>query len=174
MPTVPDGACVVPITGGTRWEPVIQAWALVSAEDYDTIAEYRWGMTAAGYARRALPRNGRRPKFIYMHRVILPGAHAHVDHVNGNKLDNRRENLRPATPSENLANSRRRNESGYRGVSEDKRRGTYTGRVKKGSRVWCKSGFLTPEAAAEWRDGIAAEVQGEFFMPSRQVDLRAR
>ena len=48
----------------------------------------------------------------------------HIDHANHNPLDNRIENLRQVTVSQNIQNSKlsAANSSGYRGVSRDKRR----------------------------------------------------
>jgi len=60
-----------------------------------------------------------------MHRLIgNPPKGSIVDHINQNKLDNRRGNLRICGKSENAANSRLRrdNTSGYRGIFFERRR----------------------------------------------------
>lgn len=79
----------IPLTKG--------AVALVDDEDYDRIAATRWYLTGAGYACRLHSQ--------LMHRVIASApAGLHVDHINHDKLDNRRANLRVCTPSENGRN----------------------------------------------------------------------
>lgn len=50
------------------------------------------------YAKRAVLKNGK-TKTIKMHNIIL--GFKGIDHINGNGLDNRRNNLRPATKSQN-------------------------------------------------------------------------
>lgn len=58
-----------------------------------------------------------------MHRLIMQApAHLLVDHINGNGLDNRKKNLRLATPSQNLQSQRPRTgtQSGYKGVQRTK------------------------------------------------------
>jgi hypothetical protein len=68
-----------------------------------------------------------------LHRILLapedPGLD--VDHINGNTIDNRRSNLRDATPPENQWNARtpRTNTSGFRGVSWDKQHQCWRVRV---------------------------------------------
>ncbi|MHC4867843.1 MAG: HNH endonuclease [Planctomycetota bacterium] len=59
-----------------------------------------------------------------MHRQLITPPPAYcIDHINRNGLDNRRANLRLATPSQNAANSKPRNpRSGYKGVWFDKRK----------------------------------------------------
>lgn len=64
---------------------------------------------------------------IYLHRFILNADNnVEIDHINGNALDNRKSNLRIATRSIQLINTRpRKNITGHRGVSLDKRTGLY-------------------------------------------------
>jgi len=72
-----------------------------------------------GYVYYSLWRNGKStPRTLH---ALLMGTHAgsHIDHINGNKLDNRRVNLRVVTPSTNQVNRHglnRNNRSGVRGV----------------------------------------------------------
>jgi hypothetical protein len=96
----------------------VGSWALVDAEDYDEIAKTRWHVGSNGYARHGT--SGR--DFKLMHRLLLGlerGDKRNVDHRNGNKLDNRRENLRVVTHAQNLQNrfSSSTALSAFRGVS---------------------------------------------------------
>ena len=101
---------------------------LVDREDLEWLSKWKWHYGhATGYARRNA-RVGERllpaqcP--IYMHREILkPAAGLECDHINGNKLDNRRRNLRAVTHLINTRcehKQRRNNTSGYKGVSWNK------------------------------------------------------
>lgn len=83
--------------------------AKVDDADYEWLSQHKWYASVRGYA---VQRDGTR-----MHRVLLPGV-PEVDHVNQDKLDNQRHNLRPATHQQNTANTRRRkdNTSGFKGV----------------------------------------------------------
>lgn len=97
--------------------------AFVDAVDHAYLSQWRWSFEArrkTGYAyRKAHGRRGR----IYMHRSVAERrrdliADCDVDHVDGDGLNNRRCNLRPATRSQNNANGCRpkNNTSGYKGV----------------------------------------------------------
>ena len=72
-----------------------------------------------------------------------------LDHINGNKLDNRPENLREATRAQNMANCgpTKRNTSGYRGVSWHPSWKKWVALIRDGKRLVSLGGFETPELA---------------------------
>lgn len=86
-----------------------------------------------------------------------------VDHINGQRDDNRAINLRVATNAENQANAKRRsdNRSGFKGVSP-----TYGQRwrasIKSGGRTRHLGHFDTAEAAHQAYCEAASELFGEF------------
>jgi hypothetical protein len=134
--------------------------------DASFIAEHRWSASHQGYARTTI--NG----VTYpLHRLLMdldPGDPRQVDHANGNRLDNRRCNLRICTVQENRRNVPRRkdNTSGYKGVIRVHR--------KNGMDEWravlAVGGFASPEEAAKVYDTMAETIYGEFaylnFPPS--------
>lgn len=76
----------------------------------------------------------------------------HIDHINGDPLDNRIENLRLVTASENMQNMRRpksNNQSGYLGVSFDKRYDKYEARITTNGKRLNLGRFDCPKAASE-------------------------
>src|SRR5262245_51442426 len=82
----------------------IRATAIIDAEE-QAVTENRWFLHSKGYAVRNLP--GHRREFL--HRQILGvSGHVHVDHISGDKLDNRKANLRIADNQQNHRNLRRR------------------------------------------------------------------
>jgi hypothetical protein len=79
--------------------------AIVDDLDFDQLAQYRWCVTLNNGKFYAMRRVGKAA--IYMHVAILqvePGFE--IDHKNGNSLDNRRCNLRPATRVQNSCNKK--------------------------------------------------------------------
>lgn len=98
----------------------IRAHVLVDEEDYDTLNAYFWALGTDGYARRHEANGKGRRRRIAMHRQILgltTGDPRESDHINGDRLDNRRKNLRIVTRAENNQNVRHRpGLSGHRNV----------------------------------------------------------
>jgi hypothetical protein len=89
--------------------------AIIDDEDYAALSCFKWTASASRnkfYARRNIIKPDGKQLHVYMHRQIL-GLRKGVlcDHKNGNGLDNRRDNLRPATSAQNQAN-----QPGYRGT----------------------------------------------------------
>lgn len=94
---------------------------LISHEDYEWISQHEWKENNWGYVDRCYRGNGKTIS-ISLHIAILNKMGFHDfergDHRNRDPLDNRRENLRVATHSQNIFNSKMRenNSSGFRGV----------------------------------------------------------
>lgn len=139
--------------------------ALVDDDDFAAFGEFSWSYSSAGYAVRSVyPESFRRPKTETLHRVIMsapPGLV--VDHINGDRLDNRRENMRVCTIAQNCRNSRGRANriEPYKGISR-----LSSGRWK--ATVFCDgTGYYlgvydTPEEAGRAYDRKATELFGEF------------
>lgn len=90
--------------------------AIIDKKDFSKIVWYRWCFDGQYAAARI---NGKK---IRMHRFLLGEPEGLVDHIDRDKLNNTRENLRVVSYSENTINTdiRADNTSGYKGVSFDK------------------------------------------------------
>ena len=88
----------------------------------------------------------------------------HIDHINGNRSDNRFVNLRIATNSENARNSRRRinNACGYKGVHYKKRLNKFVAQINVKGRVHHLGVFPTAAEAHAAYCKAAKEYFGEF------------
>lgn len=94
-----------------------------------------------------------------------------IDHINGNRDDNRITNLRAATQGENIANSKlnRKNKSGFKGVSwnaKQRKWAAFIG-IDRGKRYL--GAFDTPEEAASAYQKAAAELFGQFAISRREA-----
>ena len=96
---------LVPITNRAG---AIIAEAVVDEDDLAIVSGWRWTWSD-GYAVRSAYRSECSTRTRSMHRAICdlwPGDPLEVDHLNHDKLDNRRINLRPGTKADNLRNRR--------------------------------------------------------------------
>jgi hypothetical protein len=107
-----------------------------------------------------------------MHRHILGLSQGdpEVDHVNGDRLDNRRANLRfPPTRSEAMANQakqQRLTSSRYKGVTWSKYAKRWSAQIKINRKMRYLGYFDTQEEAALAYNAAAIEVWGEFAHPN--------
>lgn len=142
--------------------------ALVDDEDAErVIAAGPWfvmeqcrGELARRYAIR---RSGKRT--VYMHRLIMDApAGMEVDHVNGDGLDNRRENLRLCTRAENRRNQRKAAglSSRFKGVDWHKGRHRWRAQIEQDRRARYLGHFNDEADAARAYDKAARELFGEF------------
>jgi len=93
---------------------------LVDDCDLSWANQMKWNISPRGYA-RAWARGCSPRKHAHLHRLVLGAKDGElVDHINRNKLDNRRHNLRIASPLINVLNSVGRGCNKYKGVSKHK------------------------------------------------------
>ena len=135
---------------------------IVDDDDYDRLAHEKWH-GAKGRSGIYVCTGGK--PSIRMHRMIMgakPGMF--VDHVNGNPLDNRKENLRVCSNAENIRNSRKysTNQSGYKGVSFVERKKKWAAKITFNYKKYFLGYFKTKEEAFEAYKSKAKEFFGEF------------
>lgn len=88
-------------------------YAIVDDEDFEYLSQWKWHFHSTGYARTSNPK-------LYMHRLILKLKKGGIcDHINRDRLDNRKSNLRIVNPTQNMINTSLRsdNSSGHKGIS---------------------------------------------------------
>ena len=149
-------------------------FALVDADLLPELSQFRWNPCDGGYARRW---TGGQPRWELLHRRInQTPAHLKTDHANGNPSDNRRENLRNASDSQNNQNAskyRGQLTSQYKGVSFRKDRGTWLATISLGKKpAWKIGTFKTEIDAAKAYDDEARKHFGEFArlnFPDRSI-----
>lgn len=107
---------------------------------------------------------------IYLHKSIV-NIVGEVDHKDRNKFNNTRDNLRPATSSQNKCNRalQSNNTSGYRGVY--KMRSSWTSRIKLGGKPVVLGTFITKEEAALAYDIAAVKHYGEFAQLNFHLEI---
>ena len=115
------------LAAGQKLIPLTQGkFAIVDSEDFEFLSRWKWYAykSTAGtfYAGRSNRINKKTQTILPMHRAImnLSETKIHVDHKNGNGLDNRRCNLRPLHCSKNqlgFLTKRKKAKSKYRGVT---------------------------------------------------------
>jgi hypothetical protein len=141
---------------------------LVDAADYDRLSRWKWLLVGDGYAGR-FDRTTRPPRLIYLHRVVL-GAQSgqHVDHINGDKLDSRRDNLRLVTHRQNTQNQRisSLNTSGYKGVCWHKGTGKWHVRITVNGQRLHLGYYDDLEKATLLYDAAARHFFGQYARPN--------
>ena len=147
--------CKIPLTQGK--------FALVDEEDFERITRYKW-LYDRGYARRRFQINGVQ-HMMHMHREVMQAPEGYeVDHINGDKLDNRKCNLRVVTHQRNMFNmtSHKDSTSPYKGVYWNKERKKWTTQIAINGKRKHIGHFENEEDAAEAYNQAAKKYFGEY------------
>ena len=142
-------------------------YALIDDDDYNRILKYKWCAHFERnnwYAVTGKVVNGKRHT-IRMHRFImnaLPGEM--MDHINGDGLDNRKNNLRFCNAKQNCWNSksRKNTSSKYKGVSKRKTTGKYESYISIYGKRKHLGFFENEEEAAKKYNQQAILIHGKF------------
>jgi hypothetical protein len=130
----------------------------VDQEDFERLNTFRLHLNKGSYVMGTI--EGRQT---LLHRFIMNAKKGDpcVDHINGNKLDNRKSNLRFATRTENAQNKKKKDDcySDYIGVTYDKTKKTWICQITFEGKKTSKS-FKGEEHAAYWYDQLAREKYG--------------
>lgn len=145
--------------------------AIVDDEDYEFLVQWKWHYTHCGYGTRNTGSGPKKRTRIYMHRAVLERmlggpipAGMQVDHITGNKLDNRRENLRLVTYRENIMNRAGHSGSlsGYKGVGWHAETKKWQASIMLEGKQRYLGIFALAEDAARAYDAKAKELFGKF------------
>jgi hypothetical protein len=144
-------------------------YTIVDLSDYYLLGNFHWCAKRDRrnlYAVRFLNEPDKQATIVSLHRIILNSPpNLLVDHKNGHTLDNRRENLRLATRSQNVHNkckTQSKTSSKFIGVSFEKRRGRWDVRIRhEGKQIWIGT-FDNEIDAAKAYDAAARKYHGEF------------
>jgi hypothetical protein len=166
-PEPPDDTIrYIPLTRGLH--------AIVDAKNYEWLSRYKWCAQARrdGATFYACRNSGRRT--IMMHREIMkPPPGKVVDHINGNGLDNREDNMRNCTQAQNALNSRSRmsRKSRFRGV--DPAGDKWQANFKYRGQTHYLGVFDDEVEAAKARDRKAYELNGPYAYLNFPEDFRS-
>lgn len=146
--------------------------ALVDDDDFERASAFKWFVQKVSYGFYAVRHKvtvEHGSYMYYLHYFILGRDQKQrngleIDHINGNPLDNRKENLRVCTVRQNRCNRRKLEGSAsrYKGVFYDKTRGKWSASIRTAGITYNLGRFYDEVEAAKAYDRAAKEMFGAF------------
>ena len=149
-PSIYENAIEVKLVGKN------DAWVILDLEDFERFHDYKlYAVKGYAYVRPEA-------KLVSVHKLIVD--YPIVDHINRDRLDNRKINLRAATKSQNAMNASKpkHNTSGFKGVSWCKLTKKWKAGIKANGRSKTLGYFVDILDAAKAHDAAALELFGDF------------
>lgn len=141
---------------------------LVDEADYEKVSQHKWyaaNINGAFYARTNIKKEDGKGTTISLHRFLLnPPGRMQIDHINGNSLDNRRDNLRLCTHGQNQCNkySKKGTSSPYKGVKWHKRDKIWYAVIRLNNKQFYLGSYHDELKAAHAYDEAARKLHKEF------------
>jgi len=149
-----------------------KTFTIVDDDDFERCSNLSLSLTSHGYVCSYFKIKNCKYKRFYLHRFIMDAPHGKVvDHINHNKLDNRKSNLRICSYAENTQNSASsgRNTSGFRGVYFCKRNNNWVAQIKFLQNRITLGSFNTPQEAS-----IVYERKASELFPHKRINQRSK
>ena|ERR1035437_5844174 len=145
-------------------------FATIDAEDFQRVNQFKWTVSKLGYPQAIINSYKKGQKHnkiltsIYLHRLILNFPKQSMDHIDNNKLNCQKSNLRLCTQKQNARNQsiKSSNTSGYKGVSWSKTMNKWEARINPDYKAMVLGYFNNKVSAAIAYDEAAKKHFGEF------------
>lgn len=152
-----------------RFDP--DCFAMVDDEDYEMLSKHGWGITGRLYkgnkwlyAATVIRVDLRVYKSVSMHRMIMNAQKGQiVDHIDGNRFNNQKDNLRFCTHTENMRNrAKHRTKNKYKGVYKNSRGKKFKAMIFEDGKLRVLGSFESEIEAAFVYDKAAMDIHGDF------------
>jgi myo-inositol-1-phosphate synthase len=158
-PIIYDDHALIELTRG--------CYAKIDLEDVEKVAQYIWSTQIKKHLKYAVTaRKNGKPGQMFLHQYIMDFPGQDIDHIDGDGLNNRKDNLRTASQQQNQANQRIRTNSSsrYKGVCQPSQAKTWVAAISVHGTVKYLGSFPTEKLAAAAYNEAALEYRGSYAL----------